>query len=44
MCAKNENNMMYDSWDMEPDRQIFVILDYFLPFYPLHPSPKQPKN
>ena len=26
MCAKNHNHMMEDSWDMECDRQFFVIL------------------
>ena len=31
---------MYDSWDIECDRQFFVILDHFLHFYPL----KNPKN
>ena len=34
-------NMMYSSWDMERNRPIFfVILDYFLPFYP----PDKPEN
>ena len=41
MCTINEKHMMYDSWDMEHDRQnFFVILDHFLPFYP----PKNLKN
>ena len=31
---------MYGSWDMERDRQFFVILDRFLPFYP----PYDPEN
>ena len=32
----NDNHMMYGSWDMKHDRQnCFVILDHFLPFYPL---------
>ena len=32
----NGNHMMYGSWDMECDRHnFFVILDYFLPFFPL---------
>ena len=35
MCTINENHMMYGSWDMEHDRQFFLILDHFLPFYPL---------
>ena len=34
MCTINENHTMYGSWDMEHHRQIFLILDYFLPFYP----------
>ena len=35
----NENHMMYDSWDMKCTRHIFVILGYFLSFYPYN-SPK----
>ena len=35
----NYNHMMYGSWDMEYDRQFFVILDRFLSFYP----PTSPK-
>ena len=31
---------MYGSWDMDCDRQFFVILDNFLSFYP----PKNLKN
>ena len=27
--------MMYGSWDMECNGEFFVILDHFLPFYPL---------
>ena len=34
MSVKNHNHMMFTSWDMETDRQLFVILDQFLPFYP----------
>ena len=30
----NDNHIMYGSWDMERDRQFFVILDHFLNFYP----------
>ena len=30
----NDNHMIYCSWDMEHDRQNFVILDHFLLFYP----------
>ena len=38
-CTLNDNHMMYDSWDMKPNRQnIFVILD-ILPFYPTN-NPK----
>ena len=41
MCTINYNHMMYGSWDKERDRQnFFVILDYFLHFYP----PNNPKN
>ena len=34
ISTKNDNHMMYGSWDMEHDRQFFVIPDHFLPFYP----------
>ena len=35
MCAINENQIMYVSWDMERGRHnFFLILDHFLPFYP----------
>ena len=38
-CTLNDNHMMYDSWDMKPNRHnIFVILD-ILPFYPTN-NPK----
>ena len=34
MSTIDENHMMYDSWDMEHNRQIFfLILDHFLLFY-----------
>ena len=36
MCTIKDNHMMYGSWDMEHDRQSFVILDNLFPFY----SPK----
>ena len=38
LCTKNDNHqIMYGSWEMEHDRQIFfVILDYFLTFYPIN--------
>ena len=36
MCTKNDNLIMYGSWDNECDGQnFFVILDCFLPYYPL---------
>ena len=41
MCTINGNHLMYGSWDMECDRQIFVILDCFLPS---SPPPYQPKK
>ena len=37
LCTTNDNHMMYVCWDIECDR-IFVISDYFLPFYPLPPA------
>ena len=40
MWTKNDNQRKYGSWDIEHDRQFFVILDHFLPFY----SPNNPKN
>ena len=40
MCTINDNHMMYGSSDMEHDRQFFVILDCFFPFYP----PNNPEN
>ena len=39
-CTINDNHIRNGSWDMECDRRIFVILDYFLPFYP----PNNPGN
>ena len=36
MCTKNQNYMMYDSWDMEGDRQNFLSFwAIFCPFTPL---------
>ena len=36
ICTKNDNHMMQCCWDTEHNRKIFfVILDHFLPFYPL---------
>ena len=35
MCTKNENHMMYGSWDMEHNKtKFFVILGHFLLFNP----------
>ena len=39
-CNTNNNHMIYGSWGTEHNRQFFVILDHFLPFY----SPNSPKN
>ena len=33
-CTKNDDHMMDAYWDMECDRLFFVILAWFLPFYP----------
>ena len=41
MCTLYDKHMMYGSWDIEWDRQIFLVnLDHILPFYP----PNNPKN
>ena len=40
ISAINDNHMMHGFWDMECNRQFFVVLDHFMPFYP----PKQPKK
>ena len=38
-------NHMFDSWDMEHNRQnFFLILDQFLPFYPPFLPPNNPEN
>ena len=34
MCTKNDNHMMYGSWEMEHETEFLVILDCFSPFYP----------
>ena len=39
LCTTNNNCMMYCSWDIKRNRQNFVILGYFLSFYP-HNNPK----
>ena len=46
MCTINNNHMIYGSWAMEHDRQIFLSFWItFCPFTPLpSPSPKNPKN
>ena len=36
MCTKNHSHMRYGSWDMEWDKEFFVILGQFLPSYPSH--------
>ena len=41
MCTKNHNHMMFASWDMEYNRQIFVISGHFCPFTPLLTSQKK---
>ena len=38
-CMVHGSHMMYGSWDMDHERQCFVILDCFLPFYPPSPPP-----
>ena len=45
-CTINDNHMMYGSWDINCNRQIFfVILGHFLPFYPTNsPKIKYQKN
>ena len=35
ICTKNHYHTMYASWDMECERQFFVILCHFCPFTPL---------
>ena len=35
MCTINYDHMIYGSWDIERTREFFVILDNFLPIYPL---------
>ena len=38
-CTINDNHLMYVSWDMMHNRQIFfVILGHILPFYPTNPK------
>ena len=39
-CTINDNHLMYGSWDMMHNRQIFffVILGHILPFYPTNPK------
>ena len=33
MFNKNDIHMMYGSWDMVHDRELFAFLELFLPFY-----------
>ena len=40
ICTINQNHMMYGSWDMEHNREFFLILDHFWPSYP----PNNPAN
>ena len=42
-CTINDNHILYGSWDMKHDGQDFVILDYFLPFYPPFPTTQKVK-
>ena len=37
-CTINDNYLMYATWDMKCDRQCFVLLVHFLPFYPINPK------
>ena len=43
ICTINDSHMMYGSWDMERNRQFFVILDRLLPFYPSFYGPRKSK-
>ena len=42
MCTIHENHMMYGSEDMEYNREFFLTLDNFLPFY--HPNNPESQN
>ena len=45
MCTINDSHIMYDSWNMECNRQFFCHLGPFLPFYPPpSPPPNQPEK
>ena len=45
MSTIHENHMMYDSWDMEHDRQnFFSFWAIFCPFTPPSPHPNNPDN
>ena len=45
MSTIHENHMMYDSWDMEHDRQnFFSFWAIFCPFTPLSLHPNNPDN
>ena len=40
-CTTNDNHMMYGSWNIERDKQIFFVFsNHFLPFYPPNNPPK----
>ena len=41
MCTINEDHMIYGSWNIKCNRQIFVILDHFMPFQPPENLEKQ---
>ena len=44
MCTINDSHIMYDSWNMECNRQFFCHLGPFLPFYPPPPPTNQPEK
>ena len=37
----NDNHVMAGSWDVEPNRELYNILDNFLPFHPSNNNRKQ---
>ena len=44
MSTINKNHMMYDSWDMERNRQNFFWFGPFFHFYPFNPHPTSPSS
>ena len=38
MITKTLDDLIYSFWDIECDRLKLVIMDHFLPFYPIPPS------